>query len=71
MLLQERPGKKWVANPFQGLKRNEIIAELESRGIWSDNERKSIVQDKLLETLHGIARPPALCCLDPVKTMAE
>ena len=60
-----------VANPFQGLKRNEIIAELESRGIWSDDERKSIVQDKLLETLHGIARPPALCCLDPVKTMAE
>ena len=32
-----------VANPFQGLKRNEIIAELESRGIWSDDERKSIV----------------------------
>lgn len=60
-----------VANPFQGLRKEHIIEELESRGIWLHDEKKPIVQDKLTEILHGIVRPPALCCLHPLKSTSE
>lgn len=60
-----------VVNPFQGLKKDDILLELETRGIWSSDERKCAVQEKLNEVLHGIARPPALCCLDPTKTTSH
>lgn len=60
-----------IANPFQGLRKEHIIEEIESGGIWLHDEKKPIVQDKLTEILHGIARPPALCCLHPLKSTSE
>jgi hypothetical protein len=57
-----------TVNPFQGLKKNEIVDELESRGIWPEDDKKSAVQEKLSEIMHGITRPPALCCHDPLQT---
>lgn len=59
-----------VANPFQGLRKEHIIEELESRGRLHD-EKKPIMQDKLTKILHGIARPPALCCLHPLKSTSK
>lgn len=60
-----------VVNPFQGLKKDDILLELETRGIWSNDERKCAVQEKLNEVLHEIARPSALYCLDPTKTTSN
>ena len=59
-------------NPFQNLKKDEIIDELEARGI--DTYRiitKSPLQENLTEELHGICRPPALMLTNPQKSTEE
>lgn len=58
-----RKMSKGVVNPCQGLKKDDILLELETRGIWSSDERKCTFKKNLNEVLHGIARRPALCCL--------
>lgn len=63
--------KTGTVNPFQNLRKEEIIAELESRSIWPEVETKSEVQEKLASVLHGVVRPPALCCEDPTRTVKD
>lgn len=58
-----------VVNPFQGLKKDEKLLELDTKGIWLSDERKCAVQEKWNEMLNGIA--PAFCCLDPTKTTSQ
>lgn len=55
-------------NPFQKLKKDELITELEHHEIWVDNEKKAELMDKLSTKLHGICRPAALMCDDPTKS---
>lgn len=52
-------------NPFQKLKKDELITELEHHEIWVDNEKKDDLMEKLSTKLHGICRPAALMCDDP------
>lgn len=63
--------KTGTVNPFQNLRKEEIIEELERRSIWTEAETKSEVQEKLASTLHGVVRPPALCCEDPTRSVED
>lgn len=55
-------------NPFQKLKQDELITELDHHEIWVDNEKKADLMEKLSTKLNGICRPAALMCDDPTKS---
>ena len=58
--------------PFQNLRKEELIDELEDRGIDTFKlNSKSSLQEELTSTLHGISRPPALLMDSPEKTSQE
>lgn len=52
-------------------KKEEKNEELEKRSVWPEKETKSEVQEKLASLLHGVVRPPALCCDDPKRTVKD
>lgn len=58
-------------NPFQKLRQEEIAVELENHNIWTDKETKSELSNLLTHRLHGICRPPALMCKDPLKSAKD
>lgn len=58
-------------NPFQKLRQEEIAVELENHNIWTDKETKSELSNLLTQKLHGICRPPALMCKDPLKSAKD
>lgn len=58
-------------NPFQRLRKEEIATELENHNIWTDKETKSELSNLLTQKLHGICRPPALMCKDPLKSAKD
>lgn len=58
-------------NPFANLKKEEIIEELESRGIDTYKKQKPALQENLNEILHGICRPPALLLGSVTRSMSE
>lgn len=67
-------GKNWKkgeTNPFQKLRKEEIAVELEYHNIWTDKETKSELSNILTQKLHGICRPPALMCKDPLKSAKD
>lgn len=47
-------------NPFQNLKKSDIVEELEARHLETAEKTKQELQNELSEVLHGICRPPAL-----------
>ena len=58
-------------NPFQNLKKQEIIDELDSRHINFSISNKAELQEELTSLLHGIVRPPALMLSHPKKSSSE
>ncbi|CAC5364623.1 unnamed protein product [Mytilus coruscus] len=53
--------KDGIINPFQNLKTEELIDELEERGVDTFHlNLKSRLQEELTSVLHGICRPPVL-----------
>lgn len=59
-------------HPFQNLKKQDIIKELESRSIMNNqNVSKAELQDELSLILHGVCRPPALLLPNPLVTAEE
>ncbi|XP_071138708.1 uncharacterized protein [Mytilus edulis] len=64
--------KDGIINPFQNLKKEELIDELEERGVDTFHMNlKSRLQEELTSVLHGICRPPALLMTQPDKTSTE
>ncbi|CAG2220767.1 unnamed protein product [Mytilus edulis] len=57
--------KKGNLNPFQNLKKDDLIEELESRDIDIHNMLRPELQENLSTLLHGICRPPALMTTNP------
>ncbi|VDI29311.1 Hypothetical predicted protein [Mytilus galloprovincialis] len=57
--------KKGNLNPFQNLKKDDLIEELESRDIDIHNMLRPELQENLSALLHGICRPPALMTTNP------
>ncbi|VDI40242.1 Hypothetical predicted protein [Mytilus galloprovincialis] len=57
--------KKGNLNPFQNLKKDDLIEELESRDIDIHNMLRPELQENLSALLHGICRPPALMTTTP------
>ena len=49
-------------SPFINLKRDDLIEELEARGVDTFHMSKPEMQEELTTILHGIQRPPALLC---------
>ena len=47
-------------SPFINLKRDDLIEELEARGVDTFHMSKPEMQEELTTILHGIQRPPAL-----------
>ncbi|KAK3107278.1 hypothetical protein FSP39_010990 [Pinctada imbricata] len=58
-------------NPFQNLKKQEIVDELEARGIWDYGNLKPELSAQMSNLLHGINRPPALMVPNPEKSAAS
>ena len=46
-----------IFDPFKKLKKEELIDELEIRGINTNNMKVKELKDELTYHLHGIARP--------------
>ncbi|VDI60336.1 Hypothetical predicted protein [Mytilus galloprovincialis] len=63
--------KEGCLNPFQNLKKDEIMTELDSRKIDFDCSLKPDLQAILTTTLHGICRPPALITNSPHLTSKD
>ncbi|CAC5383131.1 unnamed protein product [Mytilus coruscus] len=64
--------KDGIINPFQNLKKEELIDELEERGVDTFHlNLKSRLQEELTSVLHGICRPPALLMTHPDETSKE
>ena len=67
-------GNEWkkleegIINPFKDLKKDDMIEELEQRGIDTYHMKRDELREVLNETLHGIARPPALIAKNPKST---
>ncbi|CAC5371003.1 unnamed protein product [Mytilus coruscus] len=57
--------KKGSLNPFQNLKNDDLIEELESRDINIHNMLRPELQKNLSTLLHGICRQPALMTTTP------
>ena len=51
-------------SPFINLKRDDLIEELEARGVDTFHMSKPEMQEELNAILHGIQRPPALLCCE-------
>lgn len=49
-------------SPLTNLKRDDLIDELEARGVDTFHLSKLEMQEKLTTIMHGIQRPPALFC---------
>jgi hypothetical protein len=59
-------------NPFSNLSKEDLVDELESRGIDTFHlSRKPELQESMTNTLHGIQRPPALMTKDPMKSATD
>ena len=57
-----------ASKPFQKLNKDELIRELNARGIYEGNTKKEL--EKLLtEELHGVQRVPALLYNNPTSTL--
>ena len=58
-------------NPFQKLKKEDLQSELDYHGYHSTDETKGQLQEALAHILHGICRPPALMCHEPLKSASD
>jgi hypothetical protein len=57
-----------VSKPFQNLKKDELIRELNARQIY-EGETKKDLEKLLTEELHGVQRVPALLYTNPTSTL--
>ncbi|CAB4010365.1 Hypothetical predicted protein [Paramuricea clavata] len=72
LVLAGPPGRKnslaKAPKPFQKLKKDELIRELNTRGIY-EGESKKELEKLLTEELHGVQRVPALLYNNPTATL--
>ena len=54
--------------PFKNLKKDELIRELNARGIY-EGDKKNELEKILAEDLHGVQRVPALLYTNPTSTL--
>ena len=57
-----------ASKPFQNLRKDELIRELNARGIY-EGESKKELEKLLTEELHGVQRVPALLYNNPTATL--
>ena len=57
-----------ASKPFQNMKKEELIKELNARRIY-EGETKKELEKLLAEELHGVQRVPALLYTNPTSTM--
>ena len=63
--------EKGMLSPFQNLKKEEIMDELDCRQIQFSTSNRMELQEKLTNTLHGVSRPPALMLRNPNMSAAQ
>ena len=58
--LWKRVEEDGITNPYKILRKDDLIDELEGRGIDTSDMKKADLEEELEELIHGIIRPPAL-----------
>ena len=58
--LWKRVEEDGITNPYKNLRKDDLIDELEGRGIDTSDMKKADLEEELEELIHGIIRPPAL-----------